>query len=411
MRRLGGLHGKLDRPRKVYIFTPVAIDSVGGIASHIRNQISMLNNIGIEHEIIIVEPQPSNKITYIFWFGLQKVLNKLLAPLGFYVRDFFVYLRLRRLLLLLRSNIPKNSIFHCHALYSSQIRSIISSWNRNIPIVLTVHGYIADEAVSRKTVKRHSGGYKYLLEKERKLYSSADQIICVDSRLAEHVAKILGNKRKVHVIFNSVDTDIYKYVEKLNVEKNSITILCPRILNPKNGVIIAVKALEELVKQKIFNTIKLIIAGDGIERKNIEYYIKSHGLEQYVEMKGNVPHKDIINMIETSDVVVIPSIPSENVEEATSLALLEGMACGKVVVASAIGGLKEVISNYEDGVLVPPGDPYALAEGIIFAYNHREEIGRKARCKIEKEFSLYSASEKLLKVYLLSIFGDKAHEE
>lgn len=72
-----------------------------------------------------------------------------------------------------------------------------------------------------------------------------------------------------------------------------------------------------------------------------------------------------MELMRQADVIVVPSVPAHGVVEATSIAALEGMALGKPVVASAIGGLVELIQSGQTGLLVPPGDARALARAVL----------------------------------------------
>ncbi|WDU83962.1 glycosyltransferase [Caloramator sp. Dgby_cultured_2] len=95
----------------------------------------------------------------------------------------------------------------------------------------------------------------------------------------------------------------------------------------------------------------MYIIGDGIEKQNIISFINEHNLINYVKLLGPISHDKVYDFFKVSKIVLIPSIKSNLVEEATSLAALEGMACGKIVIASNIGGLKEIIVNNKNGYL------------------------------------------------------------
>src|SRR5262249_6359506 len=93
--------------------------------------------------------------------------------------------------------------------------------------------------------------------------------------------------------------------------------------------------------------------------------IERSGLSADVHLMGDVPPEEMPALYRLSDVVLIPSVPDEGVVEATSIAALEGMASGCVVIASDLGGLREIVSHGETGLLVSPGDPDAIARAIL----------------------------------------------
>jgi len=100
----------------------------------------------------------------------------------------------------------------------------------------------------------------------------------------------------------------------------------------------------------------------------------------------------------SSDVLVLPSIPTKNWTEQFGYALVEAMASGIPVVASKSGAIPEVVKSNENGFLVKPGDPVDLAEKIIKLLEDdslRESLGRKARLIVEDNYSLRSIVPKL----------------
>jgi glycosyltransferase involved in cell wall biosynthesis len=99
-----------------------------------------------------------------------------------------------------------------------------------------------------------------------------------------------------------------------------------------------------------------------------------------------------------ADAIVIPSVLSAGVEEATSLSMLEGMACGKPVIVTAVGGLKETVRDGATGLIVPPADPPAIAAAALRLLSDpelRARIGVSARKYVEDHHS-YTAHAKLV---------------
>ncbi|HEY8543272.1 MAG TPA: glycosyltransferase family 4 protein, partial [Pseudothermotoga sp.] len=102
-------------------------------------------------------------------------------------------------------------------------------------------------------------------------------------------------------------------------------------------------------------------------------------------------------------VVLVPSITSkEGVEEATSLSMLEGMACGKVVICTNVGGMKEVIEHMENGILIEQKNPDAIVEAVEFVrkhYDNLEKLREAARDYVVKNHSYLEHAKKILKIY------------
>jgi len=178
-------------------------------------------------------------------------------------------------------------------------------------------------------------------------------------------------------MLNPVDTDIFaprpdkdEYRKLFNIPQNKAVILCPRRLVKKTGVKYAVLACVHL-KNKIKDFV-LVCAGDGREKTTIKELIKRHELEDNVLLLGAVEHNKMSNLYNAADVVVIPSIHVAGLEEATSISALEAMASGIPVVASNIGGLKDIIKTDFNGVLVPEENEKELADAIYEILTNRE---------------------------------------
>jgi glycosyltransferase involved in cell wall biosynthesis len=144
---------------------------------------------------------------------------------------------------------------------------------------------------------------------------------------------------------------------------------------------------------------KIVLAGDGPLRDALTQLVDDLGLHGTVQVLGFRP--DVGDLLAASDLVVLPSL-----WEGLSISLLEAMAAGKPVVTTSIGGNREATNDGETAVLVPPKDPYRLAEAIIALANdpgRRAELGhrgfevQRARYGIQRMLDAYAAEyERLL---------------
>ncbi len=136
---------------------------------------------------------------------------------------------------------------------------------------------------------------------------------------------------------------------------------------------------------------KLIIIGDGSQRKNLERQVKDIGLQENVQFWG--VRTDVPELLANMDVLALSSK-----EEGLPMALLEAMAAGKPVVATNVGGIPSVVKPYETGLLVPKGDTDAMAAALLFLYQNKElskKIGENGRRFIEESYDL----KKILALY------------
>jgi glycosyltransferase involved in cell wall biosynthesis len=126
----------------------------------------------------------------------------------------------------------------------------------------------------------------------------------------------------------------------------------------------------------------LLIVGEGTERDSLEAQAASLGLGESVIFTGR--RDDVPAVTAALDVAVLPSY-----REAQGLSILEAMALSRPVVASAVGGIPEMIEHGRTGLLVPPRDPDALAESIIRLltdHPYADTLGRAGKDLVHERF-------------------------
>jgi glycosyltransferase involved in cell wall biosynthesis len=138
-----------------------------------------------------------------------------------------------------------------------------------------------------------------------------------------------------------------------------------------------------------------VLAGDGPDRGALEEQARALGVDNRVLFLGH--REDIPDLLAASDVFVLPSL-----YEGLPLSILEAMAAGRPVIASAIGGNDEVIENGENGLLVPQADPEALA-GALRALLSDPALARRlaeaGRSRVRRELAAETMVERVMQVY------------
>lgn len=280
-------------------------------------------------------------------------------------------------------------LLHCHDAMATWAAGIARRrFGKPYRIVSTVHG-----PVSRHMVEHGSGERSaevIAVEKcERAAWQLADQIISVDKTQKEICLEQGADPARITVIANAVDVnEIDEKLKLLRLVKdaNIDWILVPRRLVPKNGVGFAIEAMN-LLPQRV----RLMIAGDGIDEARCRRLVVERGLGGRVAFLGGVPRDVVLMLSSLASATLIPSVPANGIVEATSIAAIEAMACRVPVVASAIGGLVELIEDKRTGLLVPPGDPVALANAIQNILGERVPVPlmvNQARSIAVRQFSL-----------------------
>jgi L-malate glycosyltransferase len=172
----------------------------------------------------------------------------------------------------------------------------------------------------------------------------------------------------------------------LESDSTYVKIGCIANIRPIKGQVHLVDAARLVFDQ--FPNVRFVLIGIVVERtygKEVLDRIREHGLEDVVKLIGPVEKSRVPDVWKTVDICVVPSL-----SEGMSNALLEAMAAGKPVIATAVGGNVEVLKNGETGYLVPPEDPEAMAEGInklLLDPFLRREMGLRARYWAKTNFS------------------------
>lgn len=138
-----------------------------------------------------------------------------------------------------------------------------------------------------------------------------------------------------------------------------------------------------------------VIAGDGSQRHRLEGRIRELGLERNVKLLGF--RADVLEIIAAADLFVLPSLA-----EPFGLVILEAMALGKAVVATAAGGPLEIVADGKTGLLVPPAAPSKLAEAIIELLrddDRRSRMGLAGRDRFAGHFTARKMAAATLAVY------------
>ncbi len=354
----------------------------GGLSTHVATLSRALESLG--HDVKVVTPRRHAALRLDV---VGRAPSRLLQLLG---QDQGIVWSHKVRLDLLRGALAKEPAES--RIVAEDVLSAIAARSLDRPCLLTVHGYFTREALSRRGLRPGSYGERVFARWEDQGYRAADRIVAVDSRIAQHILATSG-RDDVRVQPNFIDmawADALPSREEARRELGLADwplILCPRRLTPKNGVHVAVAALREWPEAH------LLIVGDGVDRLRLEAQVRDEGLQERVIFTGARPHEAMAAYYAAADCIAVPSVPVAGVEEATSISVIEGMASARPVVASGIGGLKELIEDGRNGLLVPPNDPKALAAALRASLVRAPELGQAAQDDVRRNFSARAAAE------------------
>jgi glycosyltransferase involved in cell wall biosynthesis len=226
---------------------------------------------------------------------------------------------------------------------------------------------------------------------------AADRGVAVSSAVSVPFSKQTGIAlNRIRVIHNGVEVNgIRNSPEELRGrygwQPGECIVLMVAVMRPGKGHDILLDSVEQVLAGKSSARVKFV--GDGALRPDLERRARAFG--PAVEFLGE--RSDVRELMAASDVVALPSL-----SEALPTVLLEAAAEGVPAVASAVGGIPEIVIDQETGVLVEPGDSAALARAIIDLLNDdekRRRLGAAARLLATKRFTIERQATETLQLY------------
>ena len=211
----------------------------------------------------------------------------------------------------------------------------------------------------------------------------SNPFITISDYNKRHLVKVYGPiAQKVKVVRCGVDLSKFKPNEGRN--RKIPNILSVTWLRQAKGVNYLIEAVGILRNQNI--DFKCVIVGGGYLREEIESLIQEKGLTAFVELKGPLPHEEVIALYRCADIFVLPSL-----SEGIPISLMEAMAMKLPVVATRITGLSELVIDGENGFLVEPRDPVGIADRIERLLRDPGlgcKMGAEGRRKVAQDFNL-----------------------
>ena len=306
-------------------------------------------------------------------------------------------------------------LVHVHTWYT-HLGGILTKLNYGLPLVLTAHSLEPLRPWKREQL---GGGYDFSGWVEKTAIEMADAVIAVsESTKADLLRLFRVDPARVHVIHNGIDLEEYaerrddEVLQRHGVDPARPYILFVGRITRQKGIIHLVKALRHLDPG-----FQVVLCAGAPDTPEIAAEMKSaveaaqQGRPGVVWIEKMLPKAEIIALYSGAEVFVCPSI-----YEPFGIINLEAMACGTPVVASAVGGIPEVVVHGETGLLVPVEQnkeaPFEPVKAERFALNlaeainelmrdevRRRHMAREARRRVEENFSWEVIAQKTAELY------------
>jgi alpha-maltose-1-phosphate synthase len=314
------------------------------------------------------------------------------------------------------ATLQKADIIHCHTWYTHLAGCLIKQMLK-APLVLTTHSLEPHRPWKREQL---GTGYDASLWLERTAYREADGVIAVSGAMREDVHRIYGVPMgRIEIIHNGIDENEYRpvsnpdVIEAYGIDPGRPYVLMVSRLTRQKGIAHFLEAARHFEPgvQVVMAASVPDTAGYMEEIAAKVSMVRTHTANRIIWIAETVPREALIALYSHAALFVCPSI-----YEPFGITNIEAMACGAAVVASAVGGIPEVVEDGLTGRLVPfeplsesnpePKDPEGFAKDLAHAVNTLiaspdvlKNMSEAARKRVEAHFTWKAVAKKTLEFY------------
>jgi glycosyltransferase involved in cell wall biosynthesis len=274
------------------------------------------------------------------------VLSALTEPLQLLLIGLWCWLRHAR----------DAQVLHGHRVYPMGLAAVMLGRVVRRPSVVTAHG-----SGVQITALRGNWRFRFLT---RLAMRNADRVMVVSRALHDIALSLAVKPGRLTYLANGVDLEALaggdaergRRLAGFPAERR-LVVAVGELVTIK-GHTVLIEAFRRL-RERRGGDVALALAGNGVLRGPLEQQVRVAGLGDDVHFLGSVPYPQVPDLLAAATIAALPSF-----NEGMPLAALEALAAGRPLVGSAVGGTREVVQSGRDGLLVPPGDPTALAAAL-----------------------------------------------
>lgn len=261
----------------------------------------------------------------------------------------------------------------------------------HIPMITSFHGF---DLPARRN-KRKSYHRKLSV-----LFRVGDKFTVPSRQMKRQLVRWGCPSHKIKIMYSGIDLNKFKYTRRKPKTKH-IRIIAVGRLHKKKGFQYLLRAFKKVHDR--YPSTRLMIVGQGKERRALKHLIAALKIKKYVKLKGLVAHRKLAGLLNRSDVFCLPSITTrDGNHEGIPNSLKEAMATGLSVVSTRHGGIPELVTNGKEGLLVPEKNVARLAKKIKHLIKNpalRAEMGRKGHKKVRRRFNSAKQVTRLERIY------------
>ncbi|MEM3504805.1 MAG: glycosyltransferase family 4 protein [Archaeoglobaceae archaeon] len=367
-----GIGNSLRGAKRMKILMVGPFEEIGGVATHTRYLFGKIRDLG--HDVEVYSTSPKRRYPSV----ISKFIKLYKKTIGLGIK------------LILRGN--KYDIVHVQASgpIGGFLPAIVAAMLRKIVKL-------------RLVVTFHYSNYEMFIRKRKRLVKfvlgSSDIFITVSKGQSSIIKNIVKNElllNKVLVVPNGFDSSKLPFIEKslakqkLGITNDNKIIFNLANLLEKKGHKYLIEAMK-IVSNKRKDVI-CYIGGEGPLKKKLEDQIKKLNLQEHVKLLGFIPDEELYLWMNAADIFVLPSL-----SEGNPTVMFEALGVGLPFVGTAVGGVPEIITSEDYGLLCKPGDAEDLAEKILIALE--KEWDREKIRKYAEQFTWDNIAKQVVRVY------------
>lgn len=304
-------------------------------------------------------------------------------------------------------------VLHAHSPVLNAIPALRVGRRLNIPVVYEVRASWEDAAVNHGTTREGSLRYRLSRALETWALKRADAVTTICEGLRDEIAGRGITPEKITVIPNAVDLEEFSAGGVPDLElKQQLGLQDALVLGfigsfyAYEGLALLLRAVPAILAE--LPTVRILLVGGGYQEAELKRLVSALCIAKQVIFAGRVPHDQVQRYYDLIDVLVYPRLSIRLTELVTPLKPLEAMAQGRLLVASDVGGHRELIRSGETGILFKAGDVGALVAAVLDLVRHPERwaaLKSAARGFVEGERNWRTSVAGYRKVYG-SLVGD-----
>jgi glycosyltransferase involved in cell wall biosynthesis len=273
-------------------------------------------------------------------------------------------------------------LVHTHG-YKADLYGYLAAWRSGKPVVATCHNWVGGTAAL--------GIYNYL---DRMALKRFNALAAVSDAVAQRLLAFGVPAEKVKTIANGIDVQIFERGEPLpalSAPGSKVVGVVAR-LDLQKGFEYLLRAVRELCN---IYALKVVIVGEGPDRKAIEDMVKEYGLQSSVVLAGQ--QSDMAGVYAAMDIFVLPSL-----NEGLPMTVLEAMAASRPVIATRVGAIPSVIQDGENGLLVDAKDTDGLRNALARLLSDSDlcrRMGERAHDWVSRNYTSEAMALKYRELY------------